>query len=270
MGASTTATVAAHSFLTTHNLTLHPTQTLTLESNISSISLSISNLLSLITSNHVVVVLICGGGGSVVLSCGGGGGVEFLADWNLSNTKIDFTSGFNRILHEIRRMDKFFQPYDKECMKMALLKHEETFKEQVYELHRLYQVQKMLMKNLQVSKHNHQENICFNNYPQKNKIDLEQPATTKDQYDHVTKTSNNDQETEEDECEIELTLAPTSFNRKRRMTNKPGSLDSVPSFSSSSTGSSFLSSNRRNSSSSDISLKQSPWMYQVLSLNMST
>ncbi|KAF5791593.1 hypothetical protein HanRHA438_Chr09g0408351 [Helianthus annuus] len=179
-------------------------------------------------------------------------------------------------------MDKFVQPYDKECMKMALLKHEETFKEQVYELHRLYQIQKMLMKNLQSSRHNHQENISFNNYQQKNKIDLEQPATTKG-HDHVTQTLVDDQEIEEDECEIELTLAPTSFNRRRRSTkDKPESSDSVPSFSSSSTGSSninkadritrenssFLSGNRRNNNTSDVSLKHPPWMYQVLSLNM--
>ncbi|KAL8250993.1 hypothetical protein R6Q59_034686 [Mikania micrantha] len=181
-------------------------------------------------------------------------------------------------------MDKFVQPYDKECMKMALLRHEETFKEQVYELHRLYQIQKMLMKNLQSSRQYHQDNRCFNNYQQKNKIDLEQPATTKE-CDYVTKTSDDDQEIEEDECDIELTLAPTSFNRKRStmITSKPESSDSVLSFTSSSTGSSntktveritrenssFLSGNRRNNSSSDISLKQQPqWMYQVLSLNM--
>ncbi|KVH92440.1 uncharacterized protein LOC112515394 [Cynara cardunculus var. scolymus] len=174
-------------------------------------------------------------------------------------------------------MDQSVQTYDKECMKMAMLKHEQTFKEQVYELHRLYQIQKMLMKNMQ-----DQENICFNYQQQKNKLDLEQPATKDYAQDHVTETLN-DQEIEEDECEIELTLGPTSFNRRRRTTNKPESSDSVPSFSSSSTGSShikrieritrenssFLSGNRRNnSSSSDRSLKQPPWMYQVLSLNM--
>ncbi|XP_023757933.1 uncharacterized protein LOC111906403 [Lactuca sativa] len=179
-------------------------------------------------------------------------------------------------------MDKFVQPDDKECMKMAMLKHEETFKEQVYELHRLYKTQKMLMKNVQRTRHNHQENISFNYQQQKNKFDLEHPATTAKEYNRVSETLN-DQELEEDECEIELTLAPTSFNRRRNMTNKPESSDSVPSFSSSSTGSShtkrierisrensgFMNSNRRNSnSSSDRPLKQSPWMYQVLSLNM--
>lgn len=186
-------------------------------------------------------------------------------------------------------MDKLVQPYDKECMKMAILKHEETFKQQVCELHRLYKIQKMLMKNMQISRHNHQENLNYQE--QKNKFDLEQPAaaiTTKE-YDHVTKTLDNDEEIEaEDECEIELTLAPTSFNRRRSMTNKPESSESVPSFSSSSSGSShikrvekitrenssFLSGNRsRNNTSSSSSadrssLKQPPWMYQVLSLNM--
>ncbi|KAF5780180.1 hypothetical protein HanXRQr2_Chr11g0469031 [Helianthus annuus] len=179
-------------------------------------------------------------------------------------------------------MDKFVQPYDKECMKMAMLKHEETFKEQVYELHRLYQIQKMLMKNIQSSRNNYKENICFNNYQeQKNKTDLEQSTTTID-YDHVTQTLNNDQDFEEDDCEIELTLAPTSFNRRRSMTNKPETSDSVTGHSSSSSGSnnikkveivtrensSFLSGNRKTNTSSDRSLKQPPWMYQVLSLNM--
>ncbi|KVH93761.1 protein ALP1-like [Cynara cardunculus var. scolymus] len=48
VAAAASATAAAHSFLTNHDLTLNPTQTLTLESNISAVSLSISNLLSLI------------------------------------------------------------------------------------------------------------------------------------------------------------------------------------------------------------------------------
>ncbi|XP_039158345.1 uncharacterized protein LOC120286095 [Eucalyptus grandis] len=44
-------------------------------------------------------------------------------------------------------MEKLLRPYDKEHMKLAMLKHEETFREQVYELHRLYRIQKALMKN---------------------------------------------------------------------------------------------------------------------------
>eukprot|EP00268_Persea_americana_P067033 TRINITY_DN9187_c0_g2_i3.p1 TRINITY_DN9187_c0_g2~~TRINITY_DN9187_c0_g2_i3.p1 ORF type:complete len:120 (+),score=18.00 TRINITY_DN9187_c0_g2_i3:1069-1428(+) len=46
-------------------------------------------------------------------------------------------------------MDRFLEQYDKESMKMAVLKHEEIFKEQVYELHRLYRIQKLLMNDVQ-------------------------------------------------------------------------------------------------------------------------
>ncbi|KAI4381246.1 hypothetical protein MLD38_007338 [Melastoma candidum] len=45
-------------------------------------------------------------------------------------------------------MEKLVRSYDKERMKLAMLKHEQTFKEQVYELHRLYRIQKTLMKAL--------------------------------------------------------------------------------------------------------------------------
>ncbi|KAK9285228.1 hypothetical protein L1049_024416 [Liquidambar formosana] len=45
-------------------------------------------------------------------------------------------------------MEKPFEPYDKEYMKMAMLEHEETFKKQVCELHRLYEIQKILMRNM--------------------------------------------------------------------------------------------------------------------------
>ncbi|KAG6512593.1 uncharacterized protein LOC121977986 [Zingiber officinale] len=35
--------------------------------------------------------------------------------------------------------------YDRECMKIAMLKQEEIFRYQVHELHRLYKIQKVLM-----------------------------------------------------------------------------------------------------------------------------
>ncbi|XP_062209310.1 uncharacterized protein LOC133911120 [Phragmites australis] len=42
-------------------------------------------------------------------------------------------------------MSRYLKQYEKEHMKMAMLKQEETFKQQVQELHRLYRVQKLLM-----------------------------------------------------------------------------------------------------------------------------
>ncbi|KAF0921765.1 hypothetical protein E2562_017028 [Oryza meyeriana var. granulata] len=46
------------------------------------------------------------------------------------------------------QMEKLVRQCDMEVMKMAMLKHEETFKQQVHELHRLYRVQKQLMSDL--------------------------------------------------------------------------------------------------------------------------
>ncbi|XP_074562068.1 uncharacterized protein LOC141818990 [Curcuma longa] len=45
-------------------------------------------------------------------------------------------------------MEMFLRKYDRECMKMMMMKHEETFRHQVHELHRLYRVQKLLMRDV--------------------------------------------------------------------------------------------------------------------------
>uniref|UniRef100_A0A0E0KJC4 Uncharacterized protein n=1 Tax=Oryza punctata TaxID=4537 RepID=A0A0E0KJC4_ORYPU len=45
-------------------------------------------------------------------------------------------------------MEQVFEHYDKDTLKMAMLKHEETFRQQVHELHRLYRIQKLLMRDL--------------------------------------------------------------------------------------------------------------------------
>ncbi|KAL6893607.1 hypothetical protein ACP4OV_007705 [Aristida adscensionis] len=45
-------------------------------------------------------------------------------------------------------MGKLVNRRDMELMKMAMLKHEETFRQQVHELHRLYRIQKQLMSGL--------------------------------------------------------------------------------------------------------------------------
>ncbi|RLN39573.1 uncharacterized protein C2845_PM01G35410 [Panicum miliaceum] len=43
------------------------------------------------------------------------------------------------------QVEKLVNPCDMELMKMAMLRHEQTFRQQVHELHRLYRVQKQLM-----------------------------------------------------------------------------------------------------------------------------
>ncbi|KAM6591263.1 hypothetical protein CsatA_013868 [Cannabis sativa] len=220
-----------------------------------------------------------------------------------------------------------FKPYDKEFMKMAMIKHEETFKEQVYELHRLYQIQKILMKNIGRSR---MKETHFNNQLESQNrrqfmiLDLEQPSVTEDQFNKIniaedsddgdinnnnTDSNNNNNNNVVnleiiDESEIELTLGlglgPTSYSRSRSRKTS----DSGPSFSSSSTGSSQMNSrnhyNNRSRETTRVELNDSgggrgqvpdatpsgyhgvvggelrrerlkhqpPWLFQVLSLNM--
>ncbi|KAM7507173.1 hypothetical protein LguiA_017626 [Lonicera macranthoides] len=189
-------------------------------------------------------------------------------------------------------MEKILTPYDKEYMKMSMLKHEETFKEQVYELHRLYQIQKQLMKNIASTRAStqNQKQVIINAHQQKHHQNLEN-------------LEGKGEVTIEDESEIELTLGPSSFNKRRKL-ETPLNSDSGASFSSSSSGSNlqlkkidraregqnrqtweildrrdsnpgFLSGTRNISSGEEEEeelrqdrLQQSPWLFQVLSLNM--
>ncbi|XP_065875395.1 uncharacterized protein [Euphorbia lathyris] len=132
-------------------------------------------------------------------------------------------------------MENFVNPCDKEYMRMAILKHEETFKHQVHELHRLYRIQKLLMRNIGKERPNpqlqskDQNNISYAHKSIK-KLDLERPA-------------DEEYAAETDESEIELTLGPSNYNRRRKKLETPLTSDSGATFSSSSTGSSH---NRNN------------------------
>ncbi|KAL5755061.1 hypothetical protein ACOSP7_023281 [Xanthoceras sorbifolium] len=157
-------------------------------------------------------------------------------------------------------MEKRLKPYDMEFMRMAMLKHEETFKEQVYELHRLYRIQKILMKNVENSRPsgrrsqelwNSNNRISFKqtNYQHVNmqhrpsmKLDLEQPAAG----NYIADSNGNGMLEVIDESEIELTLGPTSYSRRKKKPEmSPPTSDSGPSFSSSSTGSSHMNRQHR-------------------------
>ncbi|KAL2322816.1 hypothetical protein Fmac_027195 [Flemingia macrophylla] len=207
-------------------------------------------------------------------------------------------------------MEKLVRTCDKEYMRMAMLKHEETFKEQVYELHRLYRIQKILMQNMEARRvvEVREEEWYLKNAislshkgvqekPQM-KFDLEQPAE-----EHIAESEDGVVEVI-DESEIELTLGPSIYNRRKKVETSLTS-DSGHSLSSSSSGSSHINKTRchgshktREDSSGSIirlvqvpgstpgcqsgirnsfdieeklrqeRLKQSPWLFQVLNLNM--
>ncbi|CAN6698259.1 unnamed protein product [Malus baccata var. baccata] len=148
---------------------------------------------------------------------------------HLSTTVSDFQkSGY--LLAEgcqikLLSMEKLLKPYDKEYMRMAILKHEETFKEQVYELHRLYHMQNILMKSsIGKGRPNGQKQESWNlNYHQnqeaqfnpQRKLDLEQPAAAGAE-EFIADTDGDDGVLEIiDESEIELTLGPTRYNNNK-------------------------------------------------------
>lgn len=186
---------------------------------------------------------------------------------------------------------------------------------QVHELHRLYRIQKILMRNIGNNRSNtqcHQESFNFKNrishahremqQKPKMKLDLQRPAE-----DYAAESPSRDRALELiDESEIELTLGPSSYyNQRRKKPETPLTSDSGPTFSSSSTASSHI--NRTSSLSHQVKreesgdrelglvqvhdmktlggyhsenrtsvdeelrqerLKQPPWLFQVLSLNM--
>ncbi|XP_047318967.1 uncharacterized protein LOC124922277 [Impatiens glandulifera] len=185
-------------------------------------------------------------------------------------------------------MEKYLKPYDKEFMKMAMLKHEETFKQQVYELHRLYQIQKALMRSMASQ---NQEGCRYIKTKPRLDHQINQNMSTlqgfRDQLDDTMELDYNRVLEIEDESQIELTLGPTSFNKStKRVETKTRTSESGRSFSSStSTGSSHMKNfgttrineRRREELSFDSGeeLNQSkikhdypPWLFQSLTLNL--
>lgn len=121
---------------------------------------------------------------------------------------------------------------------------------QVYELHRLYHIQKILMKNIEVSGSNGQSSqerlnsndTSMNHKGEKlrKKLDLEQPA---EEYNAEESDDDGVLEIIDDESRLELTLGPVNYRSQSQRMKKaetPLTSDSGPSFSSSSTGSSHM------------------------------
>lgn len=207
-------------------------------------------------------------------------------------------------------MEKLINPYDKEYMKMAMLKHEEIFREQVYELHRLYQTQKLLMKNMSTSTNRPQQVMKDHHQVVVNHLDSNKKITARQCIDLEIRPNTDEEHIAESagEDELELTLGLSSYNVRRR--RKTAHFDSSsPSFSSSnSTGSAssqikhittnlvrniegtkwgleeklpvsnnFQIGGRTSQSNQNVdqeqyrsqdSLNNPPWLFQVLSLNM--
>ncbi|GMH25203.1 hypothetical protein Nepgr_027046 [Nepenthes gracilis] len=123
---------------------------------------------------------------------------------------------------------KLFKPYDKQFMRTAMLKHEEIFRQQLYELHRLYRIQKILMNSIEINRPKGQKHERW-------------IVSDKDDQDHDQQKAEESMAKsnghEIDESKIELTLGPATYNRRRKTENPSCSRQSP---SSSSTGSSQI------------------------------
>ncbi|KAL6894663.1 hypothetical protein ACP4OV_008761 [Aristida adscensionis] len=170
-------------------------------------------------------------------------------------------------------MSRHLKQYDREHMKMAMLKQEETFKQQLQELHRLYRVQKLLMTD------------AANAMPtvRCKQLEDERRATEKE----AGSSSKSWDAYSLQESELELTLAIGGFgagasaNKAAAKETTSSSVDSRTSISSSSTESGGPDGSRLLPPASQVGSpgvvkhleqegqqqqQQPPWLHQCLNL----
>jgi hypothetical protein len=157
---------------------------------------------------------------------------------------------------------------EKEHIKMAMLKQEQTFRQQVHELHRVYRVQKQLMMQMHVSEAKNYGNIA---------AEEQTESTVKLGHQQWCGGSVEKETTLAEDFNLELTLATGTARRKQE---KPSNSDSEATISSSTSAES--ESERRyvpdsnvttlrfqnESNRHDDKVMRSPWLYQCLSLKM--
>lgn len=148
---------------------------------------------------------------------------------------------------------------------------------QVYELHRLYQVQKILMKNMKINNKGNNVNSGLGTFIRRVDHEIDRPA----KFSGGGESGGNNIEIM-DESEIELTLGPSCYggelmrmNKKKKKNSSPEMMDGHlnsgrRSFSSSSTGSSNnnnLEEQVRQERLMKHQKQKQPWL-QALTLNV--
>ncbi|XP_057488641.1 uncharacterized protein LOC130774586 [Actinidia eriantha] len=149
--------------------------------------------------------------------------------------------------------------------------------------HRLYRIQKLLMKSIEnsspKSRETHERWDYRSGIIKSNQIN-DQHHQDKPAKEHIAESYGEIAIEIEDESEIQLTLGPTSYYRRKKLAETPRASDSGPSFSSSSTGSSnkeFLEIGRKKIFNVEEQLRHDHrvkqvapnWLFKPLSLNMS-
>lgn len=187
-------------------------------------------------------------------------------------------------------MRRQMQPYEKDCMKMVMLKQEETFKQQVRELHRLYRVQKLLMNDMKERLKINASNkaTTFNTSNSKNEKSSHQTLNLKlsaEEYiirdkEERYQIQEIKEEEEKEDSDLDLTLAIGSKirkNKKKYITSDSGSssttdngndfrLFQVPNVDT-------VDYQKKNENfgynvEEQMSDQRPPWLFKCLSLNM--
>ncbi|KAL6599623.1 hypothetical protein ACP70R_045760 [Stipagrostis hirtigluma subsp. patula] len=149
------------------------------------------------------------------------------------------------------QMEKLVNRCDMELMKMAMLKHEETFRQQVHELHRLYRVQKQLMSGLSRPSEPTSCRRQRRKQPRRS-LDLRLPATPP---------------SSEDGLELTLAVGGGRGSRRRRR-------DDVAPFASDCSGGGSLTTSSSSADTGGSPYQRvmegtvAPWLVQCLSLKM--
>ena len=123
-----------------------------------------------------------------------------------------------------------FQEMDREEMKMVILGQEQTFRQQVHEMHRVYHVQKQLMREMQLAGLNqaHAET--------KNKLEVWRDDKATDRQQLYSFSNSCTHASAAEECDLELTLATgSSRSHKGKQVGKSSNSDSGMAVSSTST-----------------------------------
>ena len=123
-----------------------------------------------------------------------------------------------------------FQEMDREEMKMVILGQEQTFRQQVHEMHRVYHVQKQLMREMQIAGLNraHAET--------KHKLEVWRDDKATDRQQLYSFSNSCIPASAAEECNLELTLATgSSRSHKGKQVGKSSNSDSGMAVSSTST-----------------------------------
>ncbi|KAL5203866.1 hypothetical protein ABZP36_008737 [Zizania latifolia] len=173
---------------------------------------------------------------------------------------------------------------DREQMRVAILKQEQIFRQQVHELHRLYHVQKQMMRQMEIANFNRAQAIAAAETKPKFELSFDEKAIDHRQL-YRFQDGKISAPAEEEKCDLELRLATgnSSTRSQKGKQVKSSNSDSGTAVSSTSTESElaelkefdvaaaaarFQSESKKRLVVADEMNLQPRWVNQCLSLRM--